>query len=110
MDRKTYLELIMNGTAQFMAEAGGGMPDDAGRAEELLHPYVTGVLARAEHLEDILKASGREDPDPSVWRDAVNWSEVVFRAAYLMVLEDMKEQAARMSRKEESILTIPPAE
>jgi hypothetical protein len=65
-------------------------------------------LARADQLEDVLKASGRTDPDPSVWRDAVNWSEVLFRVAYLMVLGDMKEQTARMCREGETIFTARP--
>lgn len=59
--------------------------------EEELHPIVKEVLASAGHLEDILKYARFRTPDPAVWRDASDWSEVVFRAAYLMVLEDVKD-------------------
>ena len=113
LDKKTYLELIMNGSAQFIAENGfdkicRDLTDNPQSLDNLFHPYVTGILARTDQLEDILKASGRTDPNPSVWRDAVNWSDVLFRVAYLMVLEDMKEQTARMCREGETILTTRP--
>jgi len=115
LDRKTYLELLLNGATQFINETGidrlrkafaGGDED----VEELLHAYVTGILARADRLADVIKVAGRDDPDPRVWRDAVNWSEVLFRVAYLMVMEDLKEQASRMCQEGETILTAPPAE
>ena len=115
LDKKTYLELIMNGSMQFIAEKGLDkirqvLSDSPQSLDDLLHPYVTGILARADSLEDVIKVSGRTDPDPSIWRDAVNWSEVLFRVAYLMVLEDLKEQTTRMCREGETILTTPPVE
>lgn len=114
LDKKTYLELVLNGAAQFAAQFGvenvRRAAADPGSLDAALHPFVTGILARADHLEDVLKVSGRTDPDPKVWRDAVNWSEVLFRAAYLMVLEDLKEQALRMCAEGETILTAPPVD
>jgi hypothetical protein len=65
--------------------------EDTNLLEEELHPIVKEVLASAGHLEDILKYARCRHPDPAVWRDASDWSEAVFRAAYLMVLEDMRD-------------------
>ncbi|HHN46982.1 MAG TPA: hypothetical protein ENN09_06025 [Planctomycetes bacterium] len=115
LDRRIYLELIMNASAQFLSETGldeasGELESDTASLDKFLHPYVTGVLSRAESLEDVVKASGRDDPDPAIWRDAEKWSEVLFRAAYQMVMKDIKEQAARMCSGGETILTMPPAE
>jgi hypothetical protein len=114
LDKKTYLELLSNGAAQFAVQFGvenvRKAAADPGSLNAALHPFVTGILARADRLEDVIKVSDRTDPDPKIWRDAVNWSEVLFRVAYLMVLEDLKEHALRMCAEGDTILTAPPVD
>lgn len=98
MEEKEYLEAVVRAAGGFLKQHPVASlsqqvsdPADLTVVEKELHPFVQEVIASAGQIEDILKYTRFRLPDPSVWRDASDWSEVVFRAAYLMVLEDVKE-------------------
>ena len=97
VEEKEYLEAVIRAAGGFLEqhpvtalEREITKPEDLCFFEEELHPFVQEVVASAGRLEDILKYARFREPEPSVWRDASGWPEVVFRAAYLMVLEDIK--------------------
>lgn len=63
--------------------------DGAAWLERELDAHVRRVLA-AGRPEDIVKWARFRALEPAVWREAGEWPEVLFRAAYTMVLEDLK--------------------
>ena len=97
MEEREYLEAVIRAAGGFLEQHPAASlrremtdPGDLASIEEELHPFVQEVIASTGQLEDILKYARFREPEPSVWHDASDWSEVVFRAAYLMVLEDIK--------------------
>ncbi len=100
MEKRNYVALVLREANAFIGEnepavreslsSGGWDPG----LDTSLEKQLQGALVGVEYLEDIVKFSGLEGPDPDSWRHAESWQEVLAGVAMAALAHDVRARVA----------------
>lgn len=99
MEKRQYIALVLREANVFLGgnesavRAAGRSGDWNADLDTLLERQLQDVLVGVEYLEDIVKFSGLEAPDPELWRDADDWQGVLAGVAAAGLAHDIRMRA-----------------
>ena len=98
MEKRQYIALVLREANVFLRGNESAVRAALSREgwdsglDTLLEKQLQDVLVGVEYLEDIVKFSGLEAPDPELWRDADDWQGVLAGVAAAALAHDVRKR------------------
>ncbi len=96
MEKRNYIALVLREANVFLGgnepAARAALPADGWNEDldSMLERQLQEALVGVEYLEDIVKFSELEAPDPGFWRDADSWQGVLAGVAAAALAHDVR--------------------
>ena len=101
MDRRGWLEVVLNEADSHVRSFGTSVTDDDSIDAEMdVSLRATARIAASRSAYDFIRYSGLGEPPDEIWRGASNWSDAVVAAACACLEYDIKDAVRRMASGE----------
>ena len=99
MEERNYVAIVLREANTFLGENGEAVRRSlsgegwTAELDDLLERQLQEVLIGVDHLEDVVKFSELEEPDPEFWSGADSWRGVLAGVAAAALAHDVRKRA-----------------